>query len=291
MPAGLCVFPRLARHLVDPFLQFRRGPEHHDAARQDRRRLALPGTAALRAPFSRTVKLPNDEIFTSSPADSRSAIASMNPFTSSAASPYPSPISSQTASVSSRLVTVAMPDRPSRSASPPCRVRDLRAALYQRSETPDISPCSGASSLTGSRRVPPRLMACDRPNPRRGPADDDCRPGGCAAAHARTGCCSGRRAGCAAPGCARRHPGFVPRTADPPSRCARRLAPLPAGRCARWNNPGASGARGRNCAIARLKQSDYRAHRFPCDPRRPDPIALRPRRWRPGMAELQQTRG
>ena len=61
----------------------------------------------------------------------------------------------------------------------------------------------------------------------------------------------------------RRHPGFVPRTGDSPSRCARRLAPLPAGRCARWNNPGASGARGRSCAIARLKRSDHRIPPIP----------------------------
>jgi len=46
MPADLRVFPRVARHLVDPFLQFRRRPEHHDAPRQDRRRLARPGIAA-----------------------------------------------------------------------------------------------------------------------------------------------------------------------------------------------------------------------------------------------------
>ena len=33
------------------------------------------------------------------------------------------------------------------------------------------------------------------------------------------------------------------------------------------------------------------SRRFPRDPRRPDPTALRPWRWRPGMAELRQTRG
>ena len=33
------------------------------------------------------------------------------------------------------------------------------------------------------------------------------------------------------------------------------------------------------------------SRRFPCDSRRPDPIALRPWRWRPRMAELRQTRG
>ena len=166
-------------------------------------------------------------------------------------------------------------------------MRDRPAALYQRSEAPDFTPYSGASSFACTRRVPPGLGAsadpsdrrapahqvrcpsCDRPNPRRGPADDNYRPGGCAAARAPTGCCSGRRAGCAAPRCARRrHPGFVPRTGDPPSRCARRLAPLPARRCARWNNPGASGARGRRCAIARLKRSDYRIPPIPGAPTR-----------------------
>ena len=33
------------------------------------------------------------------------------------------------------------------------------------------------------------------------------------------------------------------------------------------------------------------SRQFPCDSRRPDSITLRPRRWRPGMAELHRTRG
>ena len=151
----------------------------------------------------------------------------------------------------------------------------------------DACPPGSGRAPTRATGAPPRTRSDARPatgrNPRRGTADDNYRPGGCAATRAPTGCCSGRRAGCAAPRCARRrHPGFVPRAGDPPSRCAHRLAPLPAGRCARWNNPGPSGARGRSCAIAGLKRSDYRVPpipmRFPAPrPDRSSSLAVAPR--------------
>ena len=117
MLADLRVFPHAGHALVDPRLAVspRAGTPRRSA---DRIAAGSPvlGLRPIRRPLSRTVKLPNDEIFTSSPADSRSAIALMNPSTSPAASRRTNPASAQTASVSSRLVTVAIADRPSRSA-------------------------------------------------------------------------------------------------------------------------------------------------------------------------------
>ena len=71
------------------------------------------GFRPMRGPLSRTMNVPNEEIFTVSPAASRSAIVSMKPSTSAAASWRVTPTSSRTASIRSAFVTVAMAEHPS----------------------------------------------------------------------------------------------------------------------------------------------------------------------------------
>ena len=75
------------------------------------------GLRPRRSPLSRNVNVPNPEIFTASPASSRSAIASMIESTNSADSRRDRPISLRTASLRSARVTVAMAQIPS--SSPP----------------------------------------------------------------------------------------------------------------------------------------------------------------------------